>query len=117
MIIVTGGSGKVGRACVKDLMEHGYKVASIDMARPAGLSNPPKPTDVNFTRADITDFGEVMAAFSGINTRVEEEVTGIVHLGAIASPGEAREYLVSCRCLLVSWLGGCRWMGARVCLG
>ena len=25
--------------------------------------------------------------------------------------------LVSCRCLLVSWLGGCRWMGARVCLG
>jgi len=94
MIIVTGGSGKVGRACVKDLMEHGYKVASIDMARPAGLSNPPKPTDVNFTRADITDFGEVMAAFSGINTRVEEEVTGIVHLGAIASPGEAADHVI-----------------------
>lgn len=94
MIIVTGGSGKVGRACVKDLMEHGYKVASIDMARPAGLSNPPKPTDVNFTRADITDFGEVMAAFSGINTRVEEKVTGIVHLGAIASPGEAADHVI-----------------------
>lgn len=94
MIIVTGGSGKIGRACVKDLMEHGYKVASIDMARPAGLSNPPKPTDVNFTRADITDFGEVMAAFSGINTRVEEAVTGIVHLGAIASPGEAADHVI-----------------------
>ncbi len=94
MIIVTGGSGKVGRACVKDLMEHGYKVASIDMARPAGLSNPPKPTDVTFTRADITDFGEVMAAFSGINTRVEEPVTGIVHLGAIASPGEAADHVI-----------------------
>lgn len=94
MIIVTGGSGKVGRACVKDLMEHGYKVASIDMVRPAGLSNPPKPTDVNFTRADITDFGEVMAAFSGINTRVEEAVTGIVHLGAIASPGEAADHVI-----------------------
>ena len=66
MIIVTGGSGKVGRAAVKDLMEKGYSIASIDMARPAGLSNPPKPTDVNFTRADITDFGQVMAAFSGI---------------------------------------------------
>jgi nucleoside-diphosphate-sugar epimerase len=64
------------------------------MARPAGLSNPPKPTDVNFTRADITDFGEVMAAFSGINTRVEEEVTGIVHLGAIASPGEAADHVI-----------------------
>jgi nucleoside-diphosphate-sugar epimerase len=94
MIIVTGGSGKVGRACVADLMAHGYKVASIDMARPAGLSNPPKPTDVNFTRADITDFGAVMAAFSGINTRVEEPVTGIVHLGAIASPGEAADHVI-----------------------
>ena len=94
MIIVTGGSGKVGRACVKDLMEHGYKVASIDLTRPAGLSNPPKPTDVNFTRADITDFGEVMAAFSGINGRVEEPVTGIVHLGAIASPGEAPDHVI-----------------------
>jgi nucleoside-diphosphate-sugar epimerase len=94
MIIVTGGSGKVGRACIKDLMEHGYKVASIDLARPPGLSNPPKPTDVNFTRADITDFGEVMAAFSGINTRAEEAVTGIVHLGAIASPGEAPDHVI-----------------------
>jgi nucleoside-diphosphate-sugar epimerase len=94
MIIVTGGSGKVGRACVKDLMEKGYKVASIDLVRPAGLSNPPKPTDVNFTRADITDFGDVMAAFSGINGRVEEPVTGIVHLGAIASPGEAPDHVI-----------------------
>lgn len=94
MIIITGGSGKVGRACVRDLMEHGYKVASIDMVRPAGLSNPPKPTDVNFTRADITKFGEVMAALSGINARVEETVTGIVHLGAIASPGEAADHVI-----------------------
>jgi nucleoside-diphosphate-sugar epimerase len=93
MIIVTGGSGKVGRACVKDLMEHGYKVASIDLARPAGMSNPPKPTDVNFTRADITNFGDVMAALSGINNRVEEPVTGIVHLGAIASPGEQPDHV------------------------
>lgn len=92
MIIVTGGSGKVGRAAVKDLMERGYKIASIDAVRPAGLSNPPKPTDVNFTRADITDFGQVMAAFTGINSRVESPVTGIVHLGAIASPGEAPDH-------------------------
>jgi nucleoside-diphosphate-sugar epimerase len=49
---------------------------------------------VNFTRADITDFGEVMAAFTGINGRVEEKVTGIVHLGAIASPGEAPDHVI-----------------------
>ncbi len=92
MIIVTGGSGKVGRAAVKHLMAEGYKVASIDMTRPEGLSNPPKATDVVFTRANITDFGQVMAAFSGINGRVEANVTGIVHLGAIASPGEAPDH-------------------------
>ncbi len=94
MIIVTGGSGKVGRACVKDLMEHGFTVTSIDLAKPAGLSNPPKPTDVTFSRVDITDFGQVMAAFSGINERVDEKVEGIVHLGAIASPGEATDHVI-----------------------
>jgi nucleoside-diphosphate-sugar epimerase len=94
MIVVTGGSGKLGRVCVKDLMEHGYKVTSIDMAKPTGQSNPPKPTDVTFSRADITDFGQVMAALSGIDNRVEEKVTGIVHLGAIASPGEAPNHII-----------------------
>jgi nucleoside-diphosphate-sugar epimerase len=89
MIIVTGGSGKLGRVVVRHLMEHGYKVVSVDMARPAGISNPPKPTDPVFALADITNFGEVMGAFSGVNDRVEEPVTGIVHLGAIAAPGQA----------------------------
>ena len=36
MIVVTGGSGKVGRACVRDLMDHGYDVTSIDMMPPPG---------------------------------------------------------------------------------
>jgi nucleoside-diphosphate-sugar epimerase len=88
-IVVTGGSGKLGRVAVRHLMERGYKVVSIDMARPAGISNPPKPTDPVFSLADITNFGEVMGALSGINDRIEEPVTGIVHLGAIAAPGQA----------------------------
>jgi nucleoside-diphosphate-sugar epimerase len=94
MIIVTGGSGKVGRAAVRHLMDNGYKVASLDMVRPAGLSNPPKPTDPNFSRVDITDFGQVMAAFSGINERIAGNIDGIVHLGAIASPGEAPDHVI-----------------------
>jgi nucleoside-diphosphate-sugar epimerase len=93
-IIVTGGSGKVGRAAVKHLMERGLQVVSIDMVRPAGLSNPPKPGDVSFSRVDITDFGQVMAAFSGINERVNGTVDGIVHMGAIASPGEAPDHVI-----------------------
>jgi nucleoside-diphosphate-sugar epimerase len=91
MIIVTGGSGKLGRVAVRHLMEHGYKVVSVDLVAPPGISNPPKSTDPVFSRIDITDFGQVMAAFSGINDRVEEPVTGIVHLGAIAAPGQAMD--------------------------
>jgi nucleoside-diphosphate-sugar epimerase len=94
MIIVTGGSGKVGRACVTDLMEHGYKVVSVDMAKPVGISNPPKPTDPTYSRVDITDFGEVLGAFSGINDRIDEPVTGIVHMGAIAAPGQALDHVI-----------------------
>ena len=94
MIIVTGGSGKVGRAAVRHLMERGYAVTSIDMAKPAGMSNPPKPTDPVFSRVDITDFGQVMAAFSGINERISGTVDGVVHLGAIASPGEAPDHVI-----------------------
>jgi nucleoside-diphosphate-sugar epimerase len=94
MIIVTGGSGKVGRAAVKHLMESGYVVVSIDMTRPAGLSNPPRPGQVSFSRVDITDFGQVMAAFSGINERIGAPVDAIVHLGAIASPGEAPDHVI-----------------------
>jgi len=93
-IIITGGSGKVGRAAVKHLMDRGLQVVSIDMARPAGLSNPPKPGEVSFSRVDITDFGQVMAAFSGINERVAGPVDGIVHMGAIASPGEAPDHVI-----------------------
>ena len=84
----------MGRAAVKHLMESGYVVVSIDMTRPAGLSNPPRPGEVSFSRVDITDFGQVMAAFSGINERVGEPVDAIVHLGAIASPGEAPDHVI-----------------------
>lgn len=95
MIIVTGGSGKVGRACVKDLMDHGYKVLSLDTARPAGISNPPKPTDPVFSLVDITDFGQVMTALTGIDDRWEgEKIEAIVHLGAIAAPGQAADGVI-----------------------
>jgi nucleoside-diphosphate-sugar epimerase len=94
MIIVTGGSGKLGRVAVRHLMDHGYKVVSIDLTAPPGMSNPPKPTDPVFSRVDITDFGQVLGALSGLNDRIEEPVTGIVHLGAIAAPGQAMDNVI-----------------------
>jgi len=92
MIIVTGGSGKVGRACVRDLMEHGYDVTSIDMVPPPGQTNPPTPGNVRYSRADVTDFGQAMAALSMIDERVEK-VTGVVHLAAIPAPGQAANHV------------------------
>ena len=47
MIVVTGGTGKLGRACVKDLMAHGYQVTSVDMVPPPGLTNPPLPGQIS----------------------------------------------------------------------
>jgi nucleoside-diphosphate-sugar epimerase len=92
MIIVTGGSGKVGRACVRDLMQHGYEVTSIDMLPPPGQTNPPTAGNVRYSRADVTDFGQAMAALSMIDERVEK-VTGVVHLAAIPAPGQAPNHV------------------------
>ena len=93
MIVVTGGSGKLGRAVVKHLMEEGYRVTSVDMVPPPDQSNPPKPGDVVYSRADVTDFGQAMAALSMIDERVEK-VTGVVHLAAIAAPGQAPNHVI-----------------------
>jgi nucleoside-diphosphate-sugar epimerase len=92
MIVVTGGTGKLGRACVKDLMAHGYEVTSIDMIPPPGLTNPPTPGQISFSRADVADFGQAMAALSMIDERVAK-VTGVVHLAAIAAPGQAPNHV------------------------
>jgi len=92
MLVVTGGSGKLGRVVVRHLMDSGYKVTSLDLVAPAGISNPPKPTDVTFSRVDITDFGQAMAALSMIDDRVEK-VTGVVHLGAIPASGLATNHV------------------------
>lgn len=92
MLVVTGGSGKLGRVVVRHLMDSGYKVTSLDLVTPSGISNPPKPTDVTFTRVDITDFGQAMAALSSIDERVKK-VTGVVHLGAIPASGLATNHV------------------------
>src|ERR1700732_3229905 len=81
MIVVTGGSGKAGRACIQDLLAHQYEVASVDLA-------PPSDPNFVFSRAELTDFGQTVAALSGIDERVRN-VTAVVHLAAIPAPGRA----------------------------
>lgn len=78
-IVVTGGSGKVGRACVRELVSQGYEVVNLDIAPPAVRECP-------FIQIDLRDFGQVVEAFSSIdNTYIG--VDAVVHLAAIPAPG------------------------------
>jgi nucleoside-diphosphate-sugar epimerase len=81
-VAVTGGSGKAGRAIVRDLLEHGHEVLNIDRVPSAESKSPDSPAP--FLAADLTDFGQALEALSG-----GERLPGIqavVHLAAIPSP-------------------------------
>jgi UDP-glucose 4-epimerase len=78
-IAVTGGSGKLGRAVVADLAEHGADVVNLDRV-------PPAVDQPMFVRADLTDYGQVVEALSGVDDRYGH-VDAVVHLAAIPAPG------------------------------
>ena len=80
-VVVTGGSGKLGRAVVHELATHGWDVANVDAA-------PPRDARSAFTRVDLTDFGQVVEAFSRVDSRYDA-VDAVVHLAAIPGPGNA----------------------------
>ncbi len=79
-VIVTGGSGKAGRACITDLLAHGYSVVNIDQAAPQKSQCP-------FIRADLNDFGQTLDVLSGVDGKVDHDIFGVVHLAAIPAPG------------------------------
>ncbi|GAA2170332.1 MULTISPECIES: NAD-dependent epimerase/dehydratase family protein [Glycomyces] len=78
-VAVTGGSGKLGRACVRDLVENGYEVVNLDRA--------PSPDDLApFIQIDLTDHGQVVSALTGVDDRYDR-LDAVVHLAAIPAPG------------------------------
>ncbi len=73
-IVVTGGSGNLGREVIRDLLAHGREVLSLDRAAP--------PSEICPSRiVDLTDAGAVRRALEG--------AAGVVHLGAYQAPGIA----------------------------
>lgn len=71
-IVVTGGSGKAGRAVVRDLLEHGYDVLNIDLV-------PSSESIARHLKVDLTDYDETVEAL--------KDADAVVHLAAIPAPG------------------------------
>jgi nucleoside-diphosphate-sugar epimerase len=78
-VAVTGGSGKAGRACVDELLAHGYEVLIIDRVTPSRDRWCPS------ILADLTDYGQVIDALSGGDSALGR-IDAIVHLAAIPAP-------------------------------
>jgi nucleoside-diphosphate-sugar epimerase len=78
-VLVTGGSGKLGRAVVDRLVTDGHRVSVVDLA-------PPGRDDVAWTRADLTDFGQAVGVLTGVDDRWPGP-EAVVHLAALPAPG------------------------------
>lgn len=85
-VIVTGGSGFIGRHLVRMLALSGYRVAVIDRVAPAG-DRPGEPfvgkDGVAYYRADIRDRRAVDRIFKGV------QPASCVHLAALISVAES----------------------------
>ena len=82
-VVVTGGSGKVGRAVVRDLLDQGHEVLNVDRVPP----DPSQYMTAGFLPADVTDYGQALEAVSGGG--MLDGVEAVVHLAAVPSPFHA----------------------------
>jgi nucleoside-diphosphate-sugar epimerase len=80
-VLVTGGSGKLGRAVLKDLVANGYDVINADQAlHPLATCRT--------VRLDLTNFGQVLEAVLGETNEMGGRFDAVVHLAAIPAPGQ-----------------------------
>jgi len=72
-IVVTGSSGRAGRAVVQDLIAYGYDVTGVDRVKAVYSAG------AAFIQADLTDLGETLEVLLGADA--------VVHLANIPAPG------------------------------
>lgn len=89
-VVVTGGSGKLGRATVQYLADEDWEVISVDTRRPAGISEDGK-SGLNgaykLVEIDLEDMGSVIETFMSVDMGYAG-IDAVVHLAAIPSPGQ-----------------------------
>jgi len=79
LVVVSGGGGKLGRAVVAELVEHGWDVVVFDR-------RDPERSGVTFLPVDLTDYAAVLDAMLGVEERYAA-VDAVVHLAAVPAPG------------------------------
>jgi nucleoside-diphosphate-sugar epimerase len=87
-VVVTGGSGKAGRAVIKALLARGYEVLNVDVV-------PPAEPLCHFMKTDLNDLGQTIDAFRLAPGTIDRrrattgEPFAVVHLAGIPAPGLA----------------------------
>jgi nucleoside-diphosphate-sugar epimerase len=76
-ILVTGGSGHIGKVVVADLLDHGYDVVSVDRVPPSQTQRESQKK-AHFREGDTTNVGHMAGAMAGCEA--------VIHLGAIPRP-------------------------------
>ena len=71
-LVVTGASGKAGRAVVRDLLDHEHDVLAVDLVSPS------ESTAASLL-SDLTEFGQTVECLAGSDA--------VVHLAAIPASG------------------------------
>ena len=84
MILVTGGTGFIGRVLIRHLVENGYQVRTL--IRPS-KSTPrlPRGIDIDVSVASLNDFRGLRAAMTGVDT--------IFHLAGVERLGTSADLL------------------------
>jgi UDP-glucose 4-epimerase len=108
-VVVTGGAGKLGRACVRDLLEHGWDVVVFDRVPPTTAED-----GATYLLVDLTDYGQVLDAMLGLEEHYGK-VDALVHLAAIPAPGKAPDHQTFANNMNSTWnvVSGARRAGVK----
>ncbi|MET8045689.1 NAD(P)-dependent oxidoreductase [Micromonospora sp. NPDC005215] len=82
-VVVTGATGKLGCAVVAHLRAVGVDVLAVDRAG----GRDPRAVDGEFLLVDLTDYGQLVEAFTGGADEHAGGIDAIVHLAAVPAPG------------------------------